>query len=189
MLFRNNSVLFWTLCFFLGTSSGTCSSSLSRFTTTSGCGDQPSLVMVHKYLSSGSSSRTDDPRVTAEDAKGAGYTSSAGSDSRSLGSMDWCVWMTDSCVIGERSEATGSVDLRATAIVLSGSTKNPSESLGNTYEDSLSSLWSRERNLVAGDGASTTSSSGTGSGVPTGASSKPLWIVGSRLPPATAVAT
>ena len=182
--------LFWTLCFFLGTSSGTCSSSsLSCFTTTSGRGDQPSLVTVHKYLSSGSSSRTDDPCATAEDAKGAGYTNSAGSDSRSLGSTDWCVWMTDSCVIRERSEATGLVDLRATAIVLSGSTKNPSESLGNTYEDSLNSSWSRERNLVAGDGASTTSSSGTGSGVPTGASSKPLWIVGSGLPPATTVAT
>ena len=148
MLFRNNGFLLWILCFFLGTSSSTCSSSsLSRLTTTSGQGDQPSLVMVHKYLGLGSSSRTDDPR------------------------------------------ATGSVDLRATAIVLRGSTKNPSESLGNTYEDGLNSSWSRERNLVAGDGASTASSSGTGGGVPTGASSKPLWIVGSALPPATTVAT
>ena len=152
-------------------------------------GDQPSLVTVHKYLSSGSSSRTDDPRAAAEDAKGAGYTNSAGSDSRSLGSTDWCVWITDSCIIGERSEATGSVDLRVTVIVLSGSTKNPSESLGNTYEDGLSSSWSKERNLVAGDGASTAPSSGRGGGVPTGASSKPLWIVGSALPPATTVAT
>ena len=102
--------------------------------------------------------------------------------------------MTDSCVIRERSEATGSVDLRATAIILSGSTKNPSESLGNMYEDSLNSSWSRERNLVAGDGASTSSCTGTGGGVPTGASShsmgsKPLWIVGSALPPAATVAT
>ena len=84
---------------------------------------------------------------------------------------------------------TGSVDLRATAIVLSGSTKNPSESLGNTYEDGLNSSWSKERNLVAGEGASTASSSGTGGGVPTSASSKPLRIVGSGLPPATIVAT
>ena len=73
MLFRNNGFLFWTLCFFLGTSSGTCSSSsLSHFTITSGHGDQPSLVMVNKYLSSDSSSQTDDPHATAEDAKGAG---------------------------------------------------------------------------------------------------------------------
>ena len=120
--------------------------------------------------------------------------SSAGSDSRSLGSMDWCVWMADSCVIGERSEATGSVDLRATAIVLSGSTKNPSESLGNTYKDGLNSLWSNERNLVAGEGVSTSSCTGPGGGVPTSASSrlmgsKPLWIVGSTLPPAATVAT
>ena len=102
--------------------------------------------------------------------------------------------MTDSCVIGERSEAMGSVDLRATAIVHSGSIKNPSESLDNTYEDGLNSLWSRERNLVAGDGASTASCTGTGGGIPTGASShsmcsKPLWIVGSALPPAATVAT
>ena len=83
----------------------------------------------------------------------------------------------------------GSVDLRATAIVLSGSTKNPSESLGNTYKNGLNSSWSRERNLVAREGASTASSSGTGGGVPTSASSKPLWIVGSGLPPATTVAT
>ena len=83
----------------------------------------------------------------------------------------------------------GSVDLRVTTIVLSGSTKNPSESLGNMYKDGFNSSWSRERNLVAGDGASTTSSSGTGGGVPTGASSKPLWIVGSVSPPATTVAT
>ena len=120
--------------------------------------------------------------------------SSAGSDSRLLGSMDWCVWMTHSCVIGERSEATGSVDLRATTIVLSRSTKNPLESLGNTYEDDLNSSWSRERNLVARDRALTASSAGTGGGVPTGASSrsmgsKPLWIVGSALPPAATVAT
>ena len=189
MTVRLIGFLFWTLCFFLGTSSGTCSSpSLSRFTITSGRGDQPSLVTVHKYLSSGSSSRMDDPRATAEDTKGAGYTNSAGSDSRSLGSTHWCVWITDSCVIGERSEATGSVDLRATAIVLSGSTKNPSESLGNTYEDGLNSSSSRERNLVAGEEVSTASSSGTGGGVPTGASSKPLWIVGSGLPPAITVA-
>ena len=107
----------------------------------------------------------------AEDAKGAGYLSSAGSDSRLLGSMDWCIWMADSCVIRERSDVTGSVDLRATAIVRSGSIKNPSESLGNMYEDSLNSLWSKERNLVAGDGASTASCTGTGGGVPTGASS------------------
>ena len=72
MLFRNNSFLFWTFCFFLGTSSGTCSSSLSRFTTTSGHRDQPSLVTVHKYLISGSSARSDDPRATAKDAKGVG---------------------------------------------------------------------------------------------------------------------
>ena len=102
--------------------------------------------------------------------------------------------MTDSCVIGERSEATGLVDLRVTTIVLSGSTKNPSESLGNTYEDGLNSSWSRERNLVAGDGASTASCTGAGGGVPTGTSScsmgsKPLWIVGSALPPAATVAT
>ena len=108
--------------------------------------------------------------------------------------MDWCVWITDSCVIGERSEATGSVDLRATAIVLSGSTKNRSESLGNTYKEGLNSLWSRERNLVAGDGASTASCKGAGGGVPTSASSrsmgsKPLWMVGSALPPAATVAT
>ena len=88
----------------------------------------------------------------------------------------------------------GSVDLRATAIVLSGSTKNPSESLGNTYKDSLNSSWSRERNLVARDGASTASCTGTGGGVPTGASSRsmgsrPLWIMGSALPPAVTVAT
>ena len=102
--------------------------------------------------------------------------------------------MADSCVIGERSEATGSVDWRATAIVHSGSIKNPSESLGNMYEDGLNSLWSRERNLVAGDGVSTASCTGTGGGVPTGASScsmgsKPLWIMGSALPPAATVAT
>ena len=102
--------------------------------------------------------------------------------------------MADSCVIGERSEATGSVDLRATTIVLSRSTKNPSESLGNMYEDGLNSSWSRERNLVAGDGASTASCTGTGGEVPTGASSRsmgsrPLWIVGSALPPAATVAT
>ena len=52
---------------------------------------------------------------------------------RSLGSGDWCIWMTDSCIIGERSEVTGLVDLRATVIVCSGSIKNPFESLGNTY--------------------------------------------------------
>ena len=102
--------------------------------------------------------------------------------------------MTDSCVIGERSEATGLVDLRATTIVLSGSTKNHSESLGNTYEDGLNSSWSRERNLVAGDGALSASCTGTGGGIPTGASSRlmdsnPLWIVGSALPPAATVAT
>ena len=79
-------------------------------------------------------------------------------------------------------------------IVLSGSTKNPSESLGNTYEDGLNSSWSRERNLVAGEGVSTASCTGMGGGVPTGASSrsmgsKPLWIVGSALPPAATVAT
>ena len=89
---------------------------------------------------------------------------------------------------------TGSVDLRATAIVRSGSIKNPSESLGNTYEDGLNSSWSRERNLVAGDGALTASCTGTGGGVPTGASvcsmgCKPLWMVGSALPPAVTVAT
>ena len=88
----------------------------------------------------------------------------------------------------------GSVDLRATVIVLSRSTKNPSESLGNTYEDGLNSSWSRERNLVARDRASTASSTGTGGGIPTSASSrsvgsKPLWIVGSALPPAVTVAT
>ena len=102
--------------------------------------------------------------------------------------------MADSCVIGERSEATGSVNLRATTIVCSGSIKNPSDSLGNTYEDGLNSSWSKERNLVAGDGVSTASCTGTGGGVPTGASSrsmgsKPLWIVGSALPPAVTVAT
>ena len=37
--------------------------------------------------------------------------------------MDWCVWIADSCVIRERSEATGSVDLRVTTIVRSGSIK------------------------------------------------------------------
>ena len=88
----------------------------------------------------------------------------------------------------------GSVDLRATAIVRSGSIKNPSESLGNTYEDGLNSLCSKERNLVAGDGASTASCTGTGSGIPTSASSRsmgsrPLWIVESALPPAATVAT
>ena len=102
--------------------------------------------------------------------------------------------MADSCVIGERSEVMGSVDLRVTAIVLSGSTKNPSESLGNTYKDGLNSSWSSERNLVAGDRASTASCTGTGGRVPTSASShlmdsKPLWIMGSALPPAATVAT
>ena len=89
---------------------------------------------------------------------------------------------------------TGSVDLRATAIVFSGSTKNPSESLGNMYEDGLNSLWSRERNLVASDGASTLSGIGAGGGLPTGTcshsmGSKPLWIVGRAVPPAVTVAT
>ena len=74
--------------------------------------------------------------------------------------------MADSCVIGERSEATGLVDLRATAIVCNESIKNPSEFLGNMYKDSLNSLWSKAKNLVAGDGASTASCTGTGSGVP-----------------------
>ena len=88
----------------------------------------------------------------------------------------------------------GLVDLRATVIILNGSIKNPSESLGNTYEDGLNSLGSRERNLVAGDGVSTASCTGAGSGVPTGTSSrsmgsKPLWIVGSALPPEATVAT
>ena len=87
----------------------------------------------------------------------------------------------------------GSVDLRVTTIVLSGSTKNPSESLGNTYEDGLNSSRSRKRNLVARDGASTASCTGMDGGVPTGASSrsmgsKPLWIVGSALPPVATVA-
>ena len=72
MLFHLIGFLFWTLCFFLGTSSGTCFSFLSRFTTTSGRGDQPSLVTVHKYLISGSLTHSDNPRATAEDAKGAG---------------------------------------------------------------------------------------------------------------------
>ena len=102
--------------------------------------------------------------------------------------------MTDSCVIGERSEATGSVDLRVTAIVRSGSIKNPSESLDNMYEDGLNSSCSKERNLVAGNGVSTASCTGRGGGVPTGASSrsmgsKSLWIVGSALPLAATVAT
>ena len=102
--------------------------------------------------------------------------------------------MADSCVIGERSEAMGLVDLRATAIVHNGSIKNPSESLGNMYEDGLNPSWSRERNLVARDGVSTASCTGTGSGIPTSASSrsmgsKPLWIMGSALPPAATVAT
>ena len=69
------SLFLWILLFFLGTSSGTCSSSShSRFTTTglSGSGNQLSLVTVNKYLISGSSTRTDNPRMTAEDAEGLG---------------------------------------------------------------------------------------------------------------------
>ena len=104
------------------------------------------------------------------------------------------VQMRDSCVIGESNEALGSPDLNATAMVRRGSIKKPSESLGKTYELGLNSLCSNERNLVAGDAASTASCTGAGGGVPTGASSrsmgtKPLWIVGSALPPAATVAT
>ena len=80
----------------------------------------------------------DDPCLTVENAKGVEYMSSPvseGRSARSLGLRDWCVWITDSCVIGKRSKAMGLVDLRATVIVNNGSIKNPSEFLGNTYED------------------------------------------------------
>ena len=97
--------------------------------------------------------------------------------------------MRDSCVIGKSNKALGSPNLNVTAMVRRGSIKKPSESLGKMYELGLNSLCSNERNLVAGDGASTASSSGMGGGVPTGASSRPLWIVGRALPPTTTVAT
>ena len=128
-----------------------------------------------------------------EDAKGAGYLRSPVSNSRLLGSRDWCVWMTDSCVIGKRSEAIGSVDLRVTAMVQRGSIKNPSESLGNTYKLGLNSSWSKKRNLVASEGVSTPTGTGTGGGPPTGTcshstGSRPLWIIGRVVPPAAIIA-
>ena len=64
---------------------------------------------------------------------------------------------------------TESVDLRVTTMVWRGSIKNPSESLGNTYELGRNSSCSNERNLVAGNGASTPSGTGTGGWLPTGA--------------------
>ena len=111
---------FWILLLFsLGASSGTCSSSSHfRFTTTSlsGKGVHPSLVTVHKYLILGSSSRSNDPRATAEDGEGLGYLRSPVSDrrlARSFGSRDGCL-IVDSWEIGERSKAVGSPDLRVT---------------------------------------------------------------------------
>ena len=101
--------------------------------------------------------------------------------------------MANSCVIGERSEATGSVDLRATMMVQKGSIKKPSESLGNMYKLGCNSLWSKERNLVASEGVSTPTGTGAGGRLPTGVcshstGSRPLWIVGRAVPPAATVA-
>ena len=193
MLFRNKGFLFWTLLFFLNTASGTCSSSLSQFTTTSRCSNQLSLLMVYKYLILGSSTWSNDPCVTAEDTKGAGYTSSPVSELRLLGSMLGAVWMRDSCVIGESNEVLGSPDLNATVMVWRGSIRKPSESLGSTYELGHNSLWSKERNLVAGKGASTSTGTGAGGRLPTGTCShstcsRPLWIVRRAVPPAATVA-
>ena len=102
--------------------------------------------------------------------------------------------MRDSGVIGESNEVLGSPNLNATAMVRRGSIKKPSESLGKTYELGLNSSCSKERNLVAGDGVSTPSGTGTGGGLPTGAcscsmGSRPLWIVGRAVPPAATIAT
>ena len=185
--------LFWILYFFLGTSSDTCSSSLSLFTITSGWSDQPSLVMVHKYLISGSLAWSDDPCAMAEDAKGTEYMSSPVLELRSFGLMEGAVWVRDSCVIGESNEVLGSPDLNVTAMVRRGSIKKPSESLGNMYELGLNSLYSNKRNLVAGKGASTPTSTGAGGRLPTGAcscltGSRPLWIVGRAVPPAVTTA-
>ena len=44
--------------------------------------------MVSKYLISGSSAQSDDPRAMVEDTKGSGYLRSPVSDLRSLGSME-----------------------------------------------------------------------------------------------------
>ena len=102
--------------------------------------------------------------------------------------------MRDSCVIRESSEALGSPDLNVTMMVRRGSIKKPSESLDNMYKLGHNSSWSRERNLVAGEGASTPTGTTTGGGLPTRVcscltGSRPLWIVGRAVPPAATVAT
>ena len=88
----------------------------------------------------------------------------------------------------------GLVNLRATAMVQRGFIKKPSEFLGNTYELGFNSLCSNERNLVASEGASTPSGTGTGGGLLTSTcsrsmGSRPLWIIGRVLPPAVTIAT
>ena len=68
-------------------------------------------------------------------------------------------------------------------MVQRGSIKEPSESLGKTYELGLNASCSNKKNLVASEGVSTPSGTGAGGGLPTGAcsrliGSRPLWIVG-----------
>ena len=101
--------------------------------------------------------------------------------------------MRDSCVISKSNEALGSPDLNATVMVQRGSIKKPSESLGKTYKLGCNSSWSRKRNLVVGEGASTPTGTGTGGGLLTGArscstGSRPLWIIGKAVPPAVTIA-
>ena len=76
--------------------------------------------------------------------------------------------MRDSCVIGKSNEALGFPNLNATMMVQKGSIKKPSESLGNTYKLGLNSSYSKERNLVGGEGVSTPTGTGTGGRLPTG---------------------
>ena len=128
-----------------------------------------------------------------EDANRVGYTSSPVSKLRSLGLMLGAVQMRDSGVIRESNEALGSPNLNATMMVWRGSIKNPSESLGNTYKLGLNSSWSKERNLVASEEASTPTGTGAGGGLPTGTcshsiGSRSLWIIGRTVPPAVTIA-
>ena len=142
---------------------------------------------------SGFSSQSGNPCTMAEDAKGVEYLRSPVSDSRSLGLRNWCIWMTDSCRIREGSKVMESVDLRATGMVWRGSIKNPFESLGNIYEPGPNSSRSKERNLVAREGASTSTGTGVGGRLPTSVcshsmGSRPLWIIGRMVPPAATIA-